>query len=164
MTAPLPLGAQATPAARSRARSGSTRSSTRRLPLDLRFRDEAGRDVRLGDYFGRRPVILALVYYGCPLLCNQVLNGLTRSLKPLSLDAGKDFEVVAVSIDPGETPELAGREEGRLPGALRPARGRAGLAFPDRRRGSRSTRLPRRSGSATPTTRRPSTTPTPRAS
>ena len=83
----------------------------------------------LGDYFGRRPVILTLVYYRCPLLCNQVLNGLTRSLKPLSLDAGKDFDVVAVSIDPDETPELAGAEEGGLPGALRPARGRAGWHF-----------------------------------
>ena len=77
------------------------------LPLDLRFRDESGRELTLGDLFGRRPVILAPVYYRCPMLCNQVLNGLTRSLKPLSLDAGKDFDVVAVSINPDETPELA---------------------------------------------------------
>ena len=80
-------------------------------------------------------MILALVYYRCPLLCNQVLNGLTRSLKPLSLDAGKDFDVVAVSINPEETPELARQEEGGLPGALRPARGRVGLALPDGRPG-----------------------------
>ena len=64
--------------------------------------------MRLGELFGRRPVILAPVYYRCPLLCNQLLNGLTRSLKPVSLDAGKDFDVVAFSINPDETPELAG--------------------------------------------------------
>jgi len=77
------------------------------LPLGLRFRDESGRELTLGDLFGRRPVILAPVYYRCPMLCNQVLNGLTRSLKPLSLDAGKDFDIVAVSINPDEKPELA---------------------------------------------------------
>jgi protein SCO1/2 len=78
------------------------------LPLELSFRDDAGRPVRLGDLFGRRPVILAPVYYGCPLLCSQLLNGLVRGLKPVSLDAGKDFDVVAFSIDPHETSALAG--------------------------------------------------------
>jgi protein SCO1/2 len=78
-----------------------------RLPLDLRFRDDSGEDLMLGDLFGRVPVILAPVYYRCPMLCNQVLSGLTRSLKALSLEAGKDFDVVAVSIDPEETPGLA---------------------------------------------------------
>jgi protein SCO1/2 len=82
-----------------------------RLPLGLRFRDDSGRELALGELFGRRPVIVAPVYYRCPMLCNQVLNGLTRSLKPLSLDAGKDFDVVAVSIDPSETPELAARKK-----------------------------------------------------
>jgi protein SCO1 len=82
-----------------------------RLPLDLHFRDDSGRDLALGELFGRRPVILVPVYYRCPMLCNQVLNGLTRSLKPLSLDAGKGFDVVAVSIDPAETPELAAKKK-----------------------------------------------------
>lgn len=77
------------------------------LPLSLAFRDEAGREVRLGDYFGRRPVILALVYYNCPMLCTQVLNGLVGSLNTLSLAAGSDFDVVLVSFDPRETPEAA---------------------------------------------------------
>ncbi len=77
------------------------------LPLDLHFRDDSGRELTLGDLFGRRPVILAPVYYRCPMLCNQVLNGLTRSLKPLSNSAGNDFDVVALSIDPAEKPELA---------------------------------------------------------
>jgi protein SCO1/2 len=81
-----------------------------RVPLDLHFRDEEGRDTYLGEYLGRKPVILVLLYYRCPLLCSQVLNGLTRSLKPLTLTAGSDFELVAVSISPAETPELASQK------------------------------------------------------
>lgn len=77
------------------------------LPLELKFRDEAGKTVALGDYFGKRPVVLALVYYDCPMLCTMILNGLTSSLKAVHLDAGVDFDVVAVSFDPRETPELA---------------------------------------------------------
>jgi protein SCO1/2 len=77
------------------------------LPLDLRFRDDTGRDRALGELFGKRPVILAPVYFRCPLLCNQLLNGLTRSLKPVSLATGKDFDVIAFSINPAETADLA---------------------------------------------------------
>ena len=77
------------------------------LPLDLRFKDEDGRDVRLGDYFGQRPVILAFVYYECPMLCTQVLNGLTTSLTVLDERVGREFDVIAVSFDPRETPVLA---------------------------------------------------------
>jgi protein SCO1/2 len=77
------------------------------LPLDLAFQDDAGRSLRLGEIFGRKPVILVPVYYRCPLLCSQVLNGLVRSLKPLRASAGKDFDVVAYSISPDETPGLA---------------------------------------------------------
>lgn len=79
----------------------------RPLPLELRFRDEAGRSVTLGQYFGQRPVILALVYYDCPMLCTQVLEGLTRALKPLKFDPGREFDVVAVSFDARETPAKA---------------------------------------------------------
>ncbi len=78
-----------------------------RLPLDAGFVDEQGAAVALGDYFGDRPVILALVYYECPMLCTLELNGLLRALRVLPLELGKDFEVVTVSFDPGETPELA---------------------------------------------------------
>jgi protein SCO1/2 len=78
-----------------------------RVPLDLAFADENGREVRLGDYFGRRPVVLALVYYECPMLCTQVLNGLVSALRVLAFDAGREFDVVAVSFDPGEGPDLA---------------------------------------------------------
>jgi protein SCO1 len=80
------------------------------LPLDAQFKDENGQIVRLGDYFGKgRPAIIALVYYECPMLCNQVLNGLTGSLKGVSFNAGKEFDVIAVSFDPKEfdKPELA---------------------------------------------------------
>lgn len=77
-------------------------------PLDLRFKDQDGKDVQFGTYFNhKKPVILALVYYDCPMLCNQVLNGMTSALQVLKFNAGKDFDVVAVSFDPRETPELA---------------------------------------------------------
>ncbi len=73
------------------------------LPLDAEFKDENGNAVKLGDYFGKgKPVVLALVYYECPMLCNEVLNGLTGSLKGISFDAGKDFDVVAISFDARE--------------------------------------------------------------
>ena len=78
------------------------------IPLDLTFRDESGESVRLGDYFGKKPVVISLVYYSCPQLCNQVLNGLTSSLRTLSaFDIGKEFDVVTVSFDARETAELA---------------------------------------------------------
>ncbi len=77
------------------------------VPLDVAFRDETGRAVRLGDYFGQKPVILALVYYQCPMLCTQTLNGLTSALSVLKFDIGKEFNVVTVSFDPREKPELA---------------------------------------------------------
>jgi protein SCO1/2 len=77
------------------------------LPLDLEFVDDHGHTVHLGDYFGKRPVVLALAYYECPMLCTQVLNSMTGSLKTLSFDAGKDFDVVVVSINPQEGPGLA---------------------------------------------------------
>ena len=77
------------------------------LPLDLSFRDEAGRSVALGEFFGKRPVLLSLGYYNCPMLCPMVRDGLVRSIKPLSFSAGREFEVVIVSIDPDEGPEDA---------------------------------------------------------
>lgn len=74
-----------------------------KLPLDAEFKNEDGQVVKLGDYFGKgRPVILTFVYFECPMLCNQVLNGLTGSLKGVSLDAGKDFDVIALSFDKNE--------------------------------------------------------------
>lgn len=80
-------------------------------PLDLEFYDEAGNPVRLQQYFGEKPVILALVYYNCPMLCNLVLNGLTKNLKPLSFNAGEEFDIISVSFDPRETPALAAEKK-----------------------------------------------------
>jgi len=78
------------------------------LPLDLAFLDEEGKEVRLADYFtGRQPVILNLGYYRCPMLCGLILNGLLDGLKDIPLTAGKDFQIVTLSIDPLETPNLA---------------------------------------------------------
>lgn len=78
------------------------------LPLDLEFMDDAGRKVKLGDYFdGRRPVILTLNYYRCPMLCGLQLNSLTETLKELDWTAGDKFQVLTVSFDPLETPQLA---------------------------------------------------------
>ncbi len=77
------------------------------LPLDTPFRDEDGKAVKLGDYFGKRPVVLALVYYECPMLCTQILNGMVRAAKALTLTAGKDYDVVAISFDARETPKMA---------------------------------------------------------
>jgi protein SCO1/2 len=77
------------------------------LPLDLIFRDENGQDVKLGQYFGQKPVVLALVYYDCPMLCTQVLNGMVTSFRVLPFEIGKEFDVVTVSFDPRETSALA---------------------------------------------------------
>ena len=82
------------------------------VPLDLRFRDEAGREVRLADYFAKgKPVVIALVYYECPMLCNQILNGAVGAFQGLNFTVGKEFEVVTVSFDEREGPELAARKK-----------------------------------------------------
>lgn len=90
---------------------GFDQNINERLPLDARFRDEQGRDVRLGDFFGKRPVVLAFVYYDCPMLCTQVLSAMTSTLGVLSLNPGTDFELVLVSFDPREKPELAAKKK-----------------------------------------------------
>jgi protein SCO1/2 len=77
------------------------------LPLDTEFRDETGKAVKLGDYFGKKPVILSLVYYQCQILCAEDLNGLVGALEMVNLTPGKDFQVVIVSIDPAERPAVA---------------------------------------------------------
>jgi protein SCO1 len=76
-------------------------------PLDTPLRDEAGRPVRLGDYFGKRPVVLVFAYYDCPMLCTLVINGLSSALNVLSLNPGQDFEIVTISFDPRDTPATA---------------------------------------------------------
>jgi protein SCO1 len=77
------------------------------VPRDLAFRDEEGRSVRLGDSFRGKPVILSLVYFRCPMLCSYVMSGLVRSLRGISFSAGREFDILTVSFDPGDTPTLA---------------------------------------------------------
>lgn len=84
----------------------------RMLPLDVEFKDEQGRTVTVGDYFGKRPVVLSFVYYGCPMLCLESLSSLAATLGVLSETPGEDFEVVSVSIDPRETPAMALEKKG----------------------------------------------------
>lgn len=93
------------------------------IPLDTPFVDENGKDVKLGDYFGKRPVVLALVYFECPMLCTQVLNGAFSSMEAMPFSTGNEFDLVVISFDPGETPALAAQkkkayfERYRRPGA-----------------------------------------------
>jgi protein SCO1/2 len=86
---------------------GMIQKMNENVPLDLAFRDEAGNSVRLGDYFGSKPVVLSLVYYNCPSMCTEVLNGELRALQGISLDLGKDYEAVTVSFDPKDRPAEA---------------------------------------------------------
>jgi len=90
---------------------GIQQNLTQPLPLDLAFTDDLGRNVRLGDYFGKKPVILSLVYFNCPMLCGEVLSGLEHSLRMMSFDVGKEFEVITVSFDPKDTPEMAAKKK-----------------------------------------------------
>lgn len=81
------------------------------VPLELLFKDDTGQTVRLGQYFRKKPVVLALVYYECPMLCDMVMNGLTHTMEQISLDLGRDYEVVSVSFNPKETWQLAGAKK-----------------------------------------------------
>ena len=88
-----------------------TQKLNQQLPLNAEFVDETGKAVHLGDYFGKRPAILALVYYNCPILCSEELKGLAGALEMVNFTPGKDFDVVVVSIDPAEKPELAAQQK-----------------------------------------------------
>lgn len=99
------------------------------VPLDLAFRDEAGRNARLGDYFQKKPIILVLAYYECPMLCDMVLQGVVTTLKPLTFDAGKEFDFVVASIDPDETPEMAAEQERDIVARYGRAGGAEGFHF-----------------------------------
>ena len=85
------------------------------IPADLPFVDDAGRPVKLGDYFGKKPLILNLVYYNCTMLCGEALTGLTGSMKMIKFDVGNEFDVVTVSFNPKETPDDADAKKGGLP-------------------------------------------------
>jgi protein SCO1/2 len=93
------------------------------IPLDLTFTNEAGQSVRIGDYFGDKPIVLTLVYYDCPMLCNQVLTSLLRAMNVLAFGIGTEFDVLTVSVDPSETHELAAAKRAEY---LKNYRGRDG--------------------------------------
>lgn len=84
------------------------------VPLNSVFRDETGKEVKLGDYFGKRPVLMALVYYQCPMLCTQILQGMTRSLKLVSFNPGQEFDVVVISFDARDKPALAAAKKASM--------------------------------------------------
>lgn len=90
---------------------GVSQHLNEQLPLNAAFVDDTGKPVRLGDYFGKHPAILSLVYYNCPMLCSEELDGLSSALEMVKLTPGKDFEIVIISIDPSETPEQAAKKK-----------------------------------------------------
>ncbi len=90
---------------------GVAQHLNQQLPLDADFVDETGKPVKLGDYFGKHPALLSLVYYTCPLLCSEELDGITSSLQMVKLTPGKDFSVVIISIDPSDTPAQAAKSK-----------------------------------------------------
>lgn len=88
-------------------KAGFEQKLNSQIPLDLMFKNEAGEDVRLGDYFGKKPVLINLVYFNCPMLCTVILNGLTETMKDITFTPGAEYEVVTVSFNHREIPELA---------------------------------------------------------
>jgi len=94
------------------------------LPLDLQFNDENGTPVKLGQFFHEKPVVISLVYYDCPMLCTQVLNGMVTSFRVLPFQIGKEYDVVTINFDPRETPTLASAKKkiyvDFLPAKMRP--------------------------------------------
>src|SRR5260370_23262582 len=90
---------------------GVAQHLNQQLPLDASFVDDTGKPVKLGDYFGKHPAILSLVYYNCPMLCSEELDGLTAALEMVHLTPGKDFDILIISIDPSETPALAAKKK-----------------------------------------------------
>ncbi|HJZ80584.1 MAG TPA: SCO family protein [Pyrinomonadaceae bacterium] len=99
------------------------------VPLDAVFKDEQGHEVRLGQYFKGKPVVLSLVYYTCPMLCNQILNGMLSSFRQISFNAGEQFEVVNVSFDPHDTPAIAAAKKQTYIQAYNRAGGEAAWHF-----------------------------------
>jgi len=93
---------------------GIAQRLNQQIPADLVFRDETGRQVRIGDYFGKKPLILSLVYFRCPMLCSEVLSGVEGSLKALTFNVGNEFDVLTVSFDPKDTPEAATEKKAEI--------------------------------------------------
>jgi len=122
---PMALAARPTPLRE----IGIDQKLDEQVPLDLPFRDEGGKLVRLGDYFGTKPVILVMAYYGCPMLCPLTFDGLVRAMRALPFNLGEQFEVVTVSFDPRETPALAAAKKKDYVAMYRRPGGEAGWHF-----------------------------------
>jgi protein SCO1/2 len=99
------------------------------VPPDLTFRDETGKTVKLGDYFGHKPLILNLVYYNCTMLCGEALAGLSSAMRLIKFDVGNEFDVITVSFDPRETPEMAAAKKKDYVGRYGRANAAAGWHF-----------------------------------
>lgn len=108
---------------------GIRQNLNQQIPPDLAFTDDLGRQVHLADYFGKRPLILNLVYYNCPMLCGEVLSGLEHSLRMMKFDVGKEFDVITVSFDPNETPEMAAQKKSEFLKRYNRAGGEQGWHF-----------------------------------
>ncbi|MGA9474321.1 MAG: SCO family protein [Terriglobales bacterium] len=93
---------------------GIQQNLNEQIPADLTFTDDSGRAVKLGDYYGKKPLILNLVYFTCPMLCGEELNGLESALRILKFDVGKEFEVITVSFDPKDTPDAAAKKKAEI--------------------------------------------------
>ena len=124
---PVGTAAQSTPAYLKKA--GVDQNLNKDLPLSDHFVDSDGRDVTLGTYFEHRPVVMALVYYKCRMLCPQVLSGLAKTLKQVGFVAGKDYDVLVTSIDPMDTPADGAAEKARFLGLLGQADAGSGVHF-----------------------------------
>lgn len=108
---------------------GFDQNLDQQLPLDAQFLDEHGQRVQIGQYFGKKPVVLGFVYYDCPMLCTQVLGALTSTLGVVSLDPGQDYEVVLVSFDPREKPVQALAKKNEYMNRLKRANAEDGWHF-----------------------------------
>ncbi len=108
---------------------GIQQNLNRQIPLDLVFHDESGASVPLRNYFGSQPVLLAPVYFRCPMLCSQILSGVVAGLRPLSLKPGQDFQIVAVSFDPADTPSEAASKRDQYSRSYSSKGGLAGWHF-----------------------------------
>lgn len=93
---------------------GIQQNLNQQVPADLVFTDDLGRKVRLGNYYGKKPLILNLVYFTCPMLCGEELSGLESALRVLKFDVGKEFDVITVSFDPKDTPEAAAQKKEQI--------------------------------------------------
>jgi len=142
---------------------GIRQNLNQQIPPDLSFKDDLGRRVRLADYFGKKPMVLNLVYYNCPMLCGELLSGLESSLRMMKFDVGKEFDVITVSFDPRETPEMAAKKKAEFLKRYQRAGAEQGWHFLVGEQDAIDA-LTNAQALSTNTTRRPSSSRTPRPS